>query len=100
MQALTHEWVEKVDGDFLTAQREYRARKTPNYDAVCFHSQQCVEKYLKALLQENNIAFGKTHDLAVIMRLLTIAMSILLGLSAYVSLWLNHNYPPCSTSYA
>lgn len=46
---------------------EYRARKAPNYDAVCFHSQQCVEKYLKALLQEYNIAFGKIHDLPVLL---------------------------------
>jgi len=70
MLALTREWVEKAEGDFLTAQREYRARKSPNYDAVCFHSQQCVEKYLKALLQESSIAFGKTHDLAVLLNLL------------------------------
>ena len=37
MNPLTLEWVEKAEGDFITAGREYRARKTPNYDAVCFH---------------------------------------------------------------
>ncbi len=43
----------------------------PNYDAVCFHAQQCVEKYLKALLQEYGIAFGRTHNLeALLMPLL------------------------------
>ena len=63
MQQLTLEWIEKAEGDYSTALREYRARKAPNYDAACFHAQQCVEKYLKAWLQENNIAFGKTHDL-------------------------------------
>ncbi|MEL6160413.1 MAG: HEPN domain-containing protein [Cyanobacteria bacterium J06554_11] len=26
--------------------------KNANYDAVCFHAQQCVEKYLKANLQK------------------------------------------------
>jgi HEPN domain-containing protein len=36
----------------LAAQREYRARNQPNYAAVCFHSQQVAEKYLKAWLQE------------------------------------------------
>lgn len=41
------EWVEKAEGDFCTALREYRARKNRNHDAVCFHAQQCVEKYLK-----------------------------------------------------
>jgi HEPN domain-containing protein len=36
-------------GDFATVEREVRARKNPNYDGVCFHAQQCAEKYLKAL---------------------------------------------------
>ena len=57
MQLLTHEWVEKAEGDFATLQREMRARRLPNYDAACFHAQQCVEKYLKARLQEANTPF-------------------------------------------
>jgi HEPN domain-containing protein len=40
-------------------QPELRARRAPNYDAACFHAQQCAEKYLKALLQEKEIEFGK-----------------------------------------
>jgi HEPN domain-containing protein len=43
MNPLTLEWIEKAEGDFATAQREQRARKMPNYDAVCFHAQQCAE---------------------------------------------------------
>ncbi len=41
MQPLTQEWIEKAEGDFATASREVRARLLPNYDAVCFHAQQC-----------------------------------------------------------
>lgn len=59
MQPLTIEWIRKADGDMATAKRELRARSTPNYDAVCFHAQQCAEKHLKALLQEEAIPFGK-----------------------------------------
>jgi HEPN domain-containing protein len=70
MQPLTQEWLNKAEGDFATAQRELRARKTPNYDAACFHAQQCVEKYLKARLQEAVIPFGKTHNLVVLLDLL------------------------------
>ncbi|NJM68388.1 MAG: HEPN domain-containing protein, partial [Acaryochloris sp. RU_4_1] len=70
MQPLTQEWLNKAEGDFATAQRELRARKTPNYDAACFHAQQCVEKYLKARLQEAIIPFGKTHNLVVLLDLL------------------------------
>jgi len=63
MKPLTREWVEKAEADFATANREIRARRQPNYDAACFHAQQCIEKYLKALLQENGLAFEKTHNL-------------------------------------
>lgn len=67
MKPLTREWVQKAEGDFRTAQREYRAWKMPNYDATCFHAQQCVEKYLKACLQEKEIPFTKTHDLVMLL---------------------------------
>jgi HEPN domain-containing protein len=67
MKPLTKEWVRKADGDFATAQRELRARRAPNYDAACFHAQQCAEKYLKALLQEKEIEFGKTHNLIALL---------------------------------
>lgn len=67
MNPLTNEWIEKADRDFETASREIRVRKKPNYDAVCFHSQQCAEKYLKSILQERNISFGKTHNLTALL---------------------------------
>ena len=50
MKPITQEWIDKAEGDWATLMREYRARKNPNYDAVCFHAQQCAEKYLKARL--------------------------------------------------
>jgi HEPN domain-containing protein len=47
----------------VCAQRDARARKHPTNNAACFHAQQCAEKYLKARLQEANIAFQRTHNL-------------------------------------
>jgi HEPN domain-containing protein len=70
MLPITREWVDKAEGDFSTAERELQVKTDPNYDAVCFHAQQCAEKYLKARLQEANIFFGKTHDLATLLDLL------------------------------
>jgi HEPN domain-containing protein len=67
MKPTTAEWIEKAEGDFATMQRESRARKNPNYDAICFHAQQCAEKYLKARLAEADVAFGKVHDLAALL---------------------------------
>jgi HEPN domain-containing protein len=70
MKPLVQEWVDKAEGDFATAGRELRARKAPNYDSACFHAQQCVEKYLKAFLQNAGIVFTKTHDLVALLDLL------------------------------
>lgn len=63
MNPLTVEWIDKAEGDFLTAQREYRARVRPNYDASCFHAQQTAEKYLKAFLQESGNTIPRVHNL-------------------------------------
>ena len=70
MNPLTIEWVEKAEGDILTARREYRTRKAPNYDAVCFHAQQAAEKYLKAILQEYGIIIPRIHSLAELIAML------------------------------
>ena len=70
MLPITREWVHKAEGDFATAERELQIKNNPNYDAVCFHAQQCAEKYLKARLQEANIFFGKTHDLSMLLDML------------------------------
>src|SRR6266849_6293685 len=72
MKPLTREWVEKTEGDFATARREGRVRKAPNYDAVCYHAQQCAEKYLKACLQEADMPFGRTHNLPALLDLLLV----------------------------
>jgi len=70
MNATVREWVDKAEGDFITAGRELRARKHPNYDASCFHSQQCVEKLMKALLILRGVVPPRTHDLPHLGRLL------------------------------
>jgi len=64
------EWMAKAEGDFAVACREMRARKSPNYDAVCFHCQQCAEKLMKALLIHLRISPPKTHSLVTLDELL------------------------------
>jgi len=68
MKLLTREWVGKAEGDYATARRELRARKQPNYDAACFHAQQCAEKYVKALLLENDFSVARSHHLEALCR--------------------------------
>jgi HEPN domain-containing protein len=61
------EWIAKAEGDYATALRERRARKNPNYDAACYHAQQCIEKYFKGILQSRDIGFVRTHDLSLLL---------------------------------
>ena len=48
--------------------REYLVTSKPNYDAICFHAQQCAEKYLKGYMFHRNIPFAKIHDLPKLLR--------------------------------
>lgn len=67
MRPIAAEWISKAEGDFAIVQRECRARKNPSYDGVCFHAQQCAEKYLKARLSQAGVSFGKIHDLVALL---------------------------------
>ncbi len=62
-QASVNNWIAKAEGDLKTGKDELKTKK-PVVDAVCFHMQQCVEKYLKAFLVFRNREFRRTHDLS------------------------------------
>ncbi len=61
------DWVKKAEGDFRTAGRELEVKDSPNFDAVCYHSQQCAEKYLKAFLISRQQPYPKVHKLIAIL---------------------------------
>ncbi len=70
MKPLTREWVRNAERDLATATRELAVEDDPNYDAACFHGQQCAEKYLKAVLEEQGAHVPKTHDLLTLLEML------------------------------
>ena len=63
MKASTREWVAKAEEDFSVSCLLARPRKKSLWSPVCFHAQQCVEKYLKARLNEASLPLKRTHDL-------------------------------------
>ncbi len=67
MKPETKEWIAKADADLDTAKREVLVVESSNYDAVCFHAQQCAEKYLKAVLLENDLRVPRIHDLEALL---------------------------------
>ncbi len=59
MKRTTREWVRKAESDFQLAVTI--AREAGRFqDEQCFHSQQCAEKYLKALLEELGLTIPRT----------------------------------------
>ena len=69
MKKKTREWVRKAEEDHVLAKNASRS-KVPVHDGVCFHCQQCAEKYLKGLLEEIDLSVPKTHDLDQLLTLL------------------------------
>ena len=69
MLPMTREWVAKAESDYDGACEALRSRKKSRHDRICFFSQQCIEKYLKARLTEAGVAFPRTHELSVLLQL-------------------------------
>ena len=69
-------WVEKADNDLRNAVYTLTMKADCPFDTVCFHAQQCAEKYLKALLVAEGIEFPKTHDLIILLNLVPKGISL------------------------
>lgn len=63
------QWIEKADHDLRNAEHTLTIIDDCPFDTVCFHAQQCVEKYLKGWLTSKRIDFPRTHDLVVLLNL-------------------------------
>ncbi len=66
---LVRQWLSKADVDFRVAERLIRD-EDPIREAIVFHCQQAVEKYLKAFLVSKQAEFPKTHSLGQLLDLL------------------------------
>jgi HEPN domain-containing protein len=69
MKKTTREWVRKAEADYRAAEKLGRG-SDPLHDVVCFHCQQCAEKYLKGLLEELGLSVPRTHNLVALLPLL------------------------------
>lgn len=59
------------EGIKIWGKKEWKtgSSENPATDTICFHSEQCVEKYLKAYLVLNDKEFRRTHNIAEILSL-------------------------------
>lgn len=67
---VSREWIAKAENDLKNAANTLKMGEDCPTDTVCFHAQQCAEKYLKALLVSKGIPFPKTHNLSSLIALL------------------------------
>ena len=68
MEELIRGWIAKAESDLKTARDEMNTDR-PATDTICFHAQQCVEKYLKAYLIFHQTHFSKTHNISKLIKL-------------------------------
>lgn len=62
-QKSVREWILKAESDLKVAKDEL-VTENPATDAICFHSEQCAEKYLKAYLVFSSQEVPRTHNIA------------------------------------
>ncbi len=88
MKPATREWVRCAEEDFDVAAALLRRRTRTAANSIGFHTQQCVEKYFKARLEEAGLSVPKTHDLVALLQLLL----------PLVPLWASFAPTPCASN--
>ena len=77
---VVRQWVEKAEHDLLNIENNLAASEIP-WDTVCFHAQQCAEKYLKAILAWKQVEVPKTHDLRLLLQRISAHLSLELNVA-------------------
>ena len=73
LATIVGEWVAKAEGDLKTAAHTLKLASQCPTDIVAFHAQQCVEKYIKAMLVTLRVDFPKIHDIRRLVEMLPAA---------------------------
>ncbi len=60
-------WIIKANNDLTVAKHELQ-HEHPVTDAICFHCEQAVEKFLKAFLIYHDVEPGRTHDVDFLLK--------------------------------
>lgn len=67
---VVREWIKKAEQDMQAAVQLLSLGNVSPIDVVCFHTQQCLEKYLKSVLVFYQIPVPKTHDIEELLNLI------------------------------
>jgi HEPN domain-containing protein len=94
MKQLTREWLNAAGDDLITIENLLDNPILTNI--IAFHSQQAIEKSIKAIIEEFGIAFTKTHNLQTL--LIRIEQVILMSFNELIiseldRLYIDARYP-------
>ena len=67
---VVRQWIERAEEDLRAAEYTLTLKENCPFGTICFHAEQCVEKYLKALLVFKGIDFPKTHNIPEVLALI------------------------------
>ena len=73
---LARMWAERAEEDLFVAGQLLSPGESCPYSTICFHAQQSVEKYIKALLVSLSIPFPKVHDVGELLNLVPTSIKI------------------------
>jgi HEPN domain-containing protein len=79
-------WIIKAEHDLRTAEHTLTLENDCPFDMVCFHAQQCAEKYLKALLVYHGVEVPRTRDLTELLPLLPPGVTVALDVEELAEL--------------
>jgi len=83
---VAHQWIEKAEHDLKNAEHTLTLEQDCPFDTICFHAQQCAEKYLKALLVSQSLDFPRTHDMRLLVQLVMSRLSLVLNIAEVLKL--------------
>ncbi len=66
---IIRQWIDRAEEDLRNAEYTLTLEESCPFGTVCFHAEQCAEKYLKALLVFQGIDFPKTHNIPELLAL-------------------------------
>lgn len=67
---VVRQWIDKAEDDWTAAEHMMKMGPEAPLEVICFHAQQCVEKYVKAFLSLHSTEFPMTHDIADLLALM------------------------------
>jgi HEPN domain-containing protein len=69
LESQVYRWIEIAEEDLLLAKHAFSLKSNIPYRLICYHAQQCAEKYIKAFLVSKFIDFPYTHSINALIKL-------------------------------